>query len=65
MPPINNGSDTGEFLKLMCDIELDDPDRAPTCRLPVLCPVAFAAVDMSDADARKALAEEFGEESSR
>ncbi len=59
--PINSGSETGKFLALMADCEHDDPDQAPTCRLPAICPEAFAACGMSEADALKALREEFNE----
>lgn len=27
--PINSGSETGQFLRLMADAEHDDPDHAP------------------------------------
>lgn len=56
-----NGSATGEYLKLSADMEHDDPDSAPTCRLPVLCPEAFEAMHLSAAEAKAALVEEFGE----
>jgi hypothetical protein len=57
--PINSGSETGEFLRLMADWEHDDPEQAPTCRLPVLCPEAFAVAGMSDEEAIAALEREF------
>jgi hypothetical protein len=56
-----NDSATGEYLKISADLEHDDPDQAPTCRLPVLCPGAFEAMLLTPAEAKAALVEEFGE----
>jgi hypothetical protein len=59
--PINTGDERGPFLKLMADVEHDDPDQTPTCRLPALCPEAFEVSTMTPAQVQAALAAEFGE----
>ena len=56
-----NDSATGEYIRISADLEHDDPDCAPTCRLPVLCPEAFEVLTLTPDQVLAALADEFGE----